>query len=256
MSDKNRPYHRFAKIYDRMGGDRFSEKMTAYTYKLLKKHRLSPHTVLDLCCGTGTAALLMAEAGYSACGLDGSASMLEMARAKARYKQLAVEFYHQEVPGFKIKDGKRFRKFDMITCFYDSVNYLLTETELKKGFQAVANHLNPDGVFIFDMNTFHAFTHIWSKTNAGCHEDIAWIFETDIDKNRKLAELTATFFIRKGKLWEKFSEVHRERAYNLAVLRKLLRLAGFSIIGIYRCFKYTKPDKDTNRIAVIAKKKV
>lgn len=237
-----------------MGGDRFSENMVDYAFRLLKRHRFQPRTVLDLCCGTGTAAILMCEAGYDVAGLDGSAYMLRMARQKTAYKKLPIRFIHQQLPDFHIKNGRKTRTFDLITCFYDSLNYLLTEKDLKRCFRAVHDHLNPGGLFICDMNTFHAFRHVWSKTHAGCHEEVAWIFESETDEKNRQAVLTATFFIKKKRHWERFSEVHRERAYNNTTIRRLLRQSKLDAIGLYKCFRFRKPDLKTNRIAVVAKK--
>lgn len=238
-----------------MGTDRFSEKMVEYTFSLLKRFRHQPTSILDLCCGTGTAALMFAEGGYEVTGLDGSGEMLKMARQKASYKNLPVKFIRQNLPKFDIKTGGKIKKFDLITCYYDSLNYLLKESELKQCFKSVHAHLNPNGLFIFDMNTFHAFKQNWAKTYAGCYEDIAWIFESKIDKKKKTAELTANFFLKKNNLWENFTEVHSEKAYSNTVIKKLLTQSGLQSVGLYKCFKFKKADVKTNRIVIVARKK-
>jgi SAM-dependent methyltransferase len=51
----------------------------------------SPCRVADLGCGTGTLAVLLASLGYAVRGLDFSAAMIALARAKATAAEVAVE---------------------------------------------------------------------------------------------------------------------------------------------------------------------
>ena len=257
MRTKFKAYTRFAEVYDLMGGDRFSEQMVEYTFSLLKKFRYQPRTILDLCCGTGTAAIMFTEQGYDVTGLDGSEYMLTAARYKAKKKKLKIPFYHQKLPDFKIrqKKSKEPLKFDLITCFYDSLNYLLEEDQLAAAFRNVNRHLTEDGLFIFDMNTFRALKYIWgAKTYADSLDDIAWIWKTITYDRARLTDLRAIFFLEKGNRWERFEELHTERAYSNSTIRKCLRHSGFEIPGFYDCFKNRKPTAKTTRIAVAAKK--
>ena len=47
---------------------------------------------------------------------------------------------------FKVKE-----KQDVITCFFDSINFLKDKNEIKKLFNSVYNALKPNGYFIFDI---------------------------------------------------------------------------------------------------------
>ncbi|SFW49241.1 class I SAM-dependent methyltransferase [Amycolatopsis australiensis] len=51
----------------------------------------SAATVVDLGCGTGSLALLLAEAGHDVCGIDFSGAMLDVARRKARAAGVRLE---------------------------------------------------------------------------------------------------------------------------------------------------------------------
>ena len=200
---KFKAYTRFAEVYDLMGGDRFSEKMVEYTFGLLKKFKYQPRNILELCCGTGTAAIMFAEQGYEVSGLDGSEYMLTAARYKAKKKKLKIPFYHQKLPNIGISRGKskELEKFDLVTCFYDSLNYILDETKLAESFKRVNQHLVDDGLFIFDMNTFYALKYLWgAKTYADSLDDIAWIWKTITYEKARQADLRAVFFLKKGNL--------------------------------------------------------
>jgi len=54
-----------------------------------------PADVLDVACGTGSLAVLLAECGYQVAGIDASRSMLGLARRKADDARVAVTLDHR-----------------------------------------------------------------------------------------------------------------------------------------------------------------
>lgn len=250
-------YNKFAAVYDRMGADRHSVYMVEYCQKIFKKFRINPQTGLDLCCGTGTAIKLFCELGLSMSGLDASAEML--ARAAAKLKKEKVILYHKSLPRFKLhdhNDSRQFVRFDMVTSFYDSLNYLKDEKELGLAFKAVAEHLKEGGWFIFDMNTPEALKTLWDEhTYAGVQDEMAWVWRNEYDKKKKRAACHATFFKKDGKLWERFDETHYEQGYNNSMIKALLKSAGFEVKGFYDCYGFSRPPRNCYRIAVVARKK-
>ncbi|MCB2230400.1 class I SAM-dependent methyltransferase [bacterium] len=255
MNDK--VYRRFAEVYDTMGADRFSAQMVEYTGELIHKFNIDVVHALDLCCGTGTALHLFARKGWQLVGVDRSEGMLKIARKKLR--GTGAKLYQKSLPTFKIAlpgDKETGKGFDLVTSFYDSLNYLLTQRDLKATFRTVHAHLKPGGWFVFDMNTAEALKVLWDgQVFADVHDNLAWVWKNTYDENKQTADCAATFFVRKGKVWERFTEVHTERAYANSVIRKLLRESGFVVRGLYRCFSFEKPDADDYRVCVVAEKK-
>ena len=76
-------YHDYAPFYDGSGQLRFAVLMGQYLRELLDRHPVAGRRALDLACGTGTLALLLADDGWDVTGLDSSAAMLDQADAKA-----------------------------------------------------------------------------------------------------------------------------------------------------------------------------
>ncbi|MEW6411222.1 MAG: methyltransferase domain-containing protein [Candidatus Zixiibacteriota bacterium] len=251
-----KPYNKFANVYDEMGADHHSIKMTEYCFKIFRKFHIRPTTGLDLCCGTGSAILKFAEKGIMMSGLDQSASMLAMAARKL--KDYKVRLYQKSLPRFRLLDTSHSRKivqFDLVTSFYDSLNYLKNQTELKTAFKSVYAHLLPGGWFIFDMNTPPALKILWGgQIYAGLTDNMGWVWQNDYNPKTKSAICRTTFFQKKGELYERFEEVHVEKAYENAVIKKVLKTAGFQVKGFYRCHSFEKPRKGTYRICVVAKK--
>jgi len=257
MPKRFKPYTRLAEIWDEIGQDRFSDRMVDYTFQILKRKNFQPRSVLDLCCGTGTASVRFARKGWEVYGLDGSADMLKLAAKKIRKEKVAISLIHQRLPEFEIKrkGGLGRKTFDLVTSYYDSLNYLLKEEELLACFRNVNRHLNPEGLFIFDMNTKEALKLLWGdKIYARCYDDIAWIWQSLFYERASQADLRAVCFIRKGRLWERFEEVHTERAYPAGDLARMLEKAGFRVEHIYDCFKFVRPDRKAFRLALVARK--
>ena len=46
----------------------------------------------------------------------------------------------------------------------DSLNYITDRDELRHVFELVNNYLDPEGIFLFDMNTVHKYRDILGDT--------------------------------------------------------------------------------------------
>jgi ubiquinone/menaquinone biosynthesis C-methylase UbiE len=80
-------YQRFAEAYDWAGSLDFSQQAFRRILALCRERGLRPGRHLDLGCGTGTLAILMAQAGWEVIGVDLSEAML--AQAKQRHRRPA-----------------------------------------------------------------------------------------------------------------------------------------------------------------------
>ncbi len=251
------PYSKLAIVYDLMHADNHSLNMVEYTIKIIKRFKIKAACGLDLCCGTGSAIEQFQKKGYKVSGLDGSAAMLAVAAKKLKNKN--VKLYRKSLPNFRIlstENSTKIEQFDLITSFYDSLNYLKSETQLKQAFKSVANHLVSGGWFIFDMNTPVALRTIWGgQVYAGSQDNLAWIWKNEYNPKTKFASVHITCFYKVGKEWKRFDELHTERAYSNTTLRRLLRETGFLVKGVFRCGTFDKADKDTTRVCIVAKKR-
>jgi len=256
-SATSKPYSQLARVYDLMGADRHSIKMTEYCRQIFRRFKIHPTTILDLCCGTGTALGIFSDWGFDVAGLDQSAAMLAVAARKLKGRK--IRLYQKTLPRFTILENDRSgrtRCFDLVTCFYDALNYLTVVRDLKSAFRSVRRHLNPGGWFIFDMNTEAALKILWGgQVYAGALDDIAWVWQNNYIENRQGAECRTTCFVRKGKLWERFDELHCERAYPNEKVVELLEAAGFEVKGLYRCHTFRRPTKNSYRICGVARRR-
>lgn len=128
----------------------FDQIMEYIDYKewldFTKKYVSKDKTILDLACGSGTLACLLAVEGYNVDGLDLSENMLSLANDKFKAYHINNNLYLEDMTNFNL--GKA---YDAITCYFDSVNHLPTLQLVKNMMNCVYNHLKKDGLFIFDV---------------------------------------------------------------------------------------------------------
>lgn len=226
-------YERFSEVYDAVGGDEFGLSMLPRLYAILSKYKWQPKTALDLGCGTGSVALALAREGIEVTGLDRSAQMLERAKLKAQAApELPVTFIKGDMRRFTLP-----QQVDLVTCFFDAMNYMLSDTDLLATFRCAEAALRPGGIFVFDLNSIYALSKIWGDdVFAENYGDVAYIWESSYDPNTRCGAMKSIFFAKKegSELYERFIEHHVERAYPIADVRWFLQQAGLAVLEVTR----------------------
>ena len=151
-------YSAFADIYDawqRLYGLEYAILVAPRVNQRLAAHVGRPARLIDLACGTGAHALLQAHGGTEVIGIDLSEAMLHRARLSAP-PDAPLPLSKPTCATFDTV-----RPVDAVTCLYASLNHLPEQTDLTRTFARVAAHLRPGGVFVFDLNSQHAFRTLW-----------------------------------------------------------------------------------------------
>src|SRR5487761_363156 len=136
-----REYQQFAQFYDALMGDGTSR--SARILEAIDRFNVGATSLLELGCGTGSVLEGLASIPELV-GLDASAEMLSAATAKVP----SAEFLLGEMTDFDLGIT-----FGVVACVYDTVNHLVNYEAWESLFQGVARHLEPGGLFIFDLNT-------------------------------------------------------------------------------------------------------
>ncbi len=143
----------------------------------------------------------------------------------------------------------------VVTCCYDSLNYLLAEADLQATFGCVAAALQNDGLWIFDINTPYFLAHVWQPVEVEERDGYAHVMQTTFDAEHCLSTLTLSGFGRRDDgLYDRFIEHHAERGYAEATLRGLLAVAGFAVEALYECFVFTDPTPISHRWLWVCRK--
>lgn len=249
------PYEVLATLYGAAQWGDFAEGMTDRVLALAAEHDLDKiDHVVDVACGTGVAATKFAVAGYHVTGIDRSPQMLDQARQRVAETGLTeVTLVEADMRDFALDEPA-----ELVTCMYDSLNYLLEETDLLAAFRCAATALRDGGLYIFDMNTIFGLAEGW-----GSRDFIRWdsddcfiVGRTSWDYERLTNTLILHGFVRRGELWERFAETHIQRGYPVTTIQALLEQAGLTVLTICDPFAKdsTKPEPKTSRVLVVARK--
>jgi len=109
---------------------------------LIRRINPAATSVLDVACGTGEhAKLLAATHGFQVDGVDLNAEFLRL----ARLKHPAGQFYEADMREFTLPG-----RYDAIICMFSSIGYVKTLPELQRTLRMFRRHLAPGGVVIVE----------------------------------------------------------------------------------------------------------
>lgn len=219
-------YETLADVYDALTEDVAYEKRADYLEKLLKKSRREVHTVLDLACGTGTMAWLLARRGYEMIAVDNSADMLAQAQQK-QGEGIPPLFLCQSMPKLDL-----YGTVDGAVCCLDSLNYLTKPLDVQRTFQRLHLFIAPGGILIFDVNTDAKLRTMDGQVYVDETEDTYCIWQTTYRNGLARYDMDIFCLCPDG-TWERSQETHRERIYSVETLTQWLKEAGFSQIRTY-----------------------
>ena len=242
-------YHELAQSYDRLTNDVDYEATVAFYYEILKQEGLVPRTAVDLACGTGSVALILARKGLQVTAVDMSWEMLMVAQQKAMDAGVHPQFVCQKLQELHLPRG-----VDLAVCALDSIDYILNPDDCKKAIQRVYKALNPGGCFIFDVNTPEKLRAMDGQVFLDEDEDVYCVWRGEFDKEANICSYGMDLFQRHGDVWRRSFEEHREYAYSTQQLVEYLRTAGFTAICVYGDRTFEAPGAGEQRIYIKARK--
>lgn len=167
--DNFQAYGEFARVYDMFQDNVDYQTWGQWLKQQLAAQGITDGLVLDLGCGTGTMTEILAEAGYDMIGVDNSGEMLAEAMEKRVESGHDILYLLQDMQEFELYGTVR-----AVVSVCDSLNYITEEEELEHVFALVNNYLDPQGIFLFDMNTVYKYqTMIGNTTIAGMREALS-----------------------------------------------------------------------------------
>ena len=247
-------YSEFAQVYDLFMDNIPYDQWCEYLVTLLKKYGVDDGLILELGCGTGNISEALRKKGYDMIGIDNSAEMLSVAIEKS------MEVEDESLPQslYLCQDMREFELYGTVRAIVsvcDSMNYITEPDDLYEVFRLANNYLDPEGVFIFDMNTRYKYENmLGEQTIAETREDHCFIWDNFYDKDSRLNEYVLNLFIQgdDGR-YDRHEEIHYQRAYDLEEVRQLIEEAGMKWEGAYDAFTMEPVREDSERIYIIAR---
>lgn len=210
-------------------------------------------SVLDLGCGTGAMTFELRQRGFDMTAVDISCDMLSVAR------QRAAETGYEDIL-WLCQDMRSFELYgtvDAAVCCLDGINHLCGAKDLGKCLSLVHNYLEPDGLFLFDVNTPYKFRTFYGDNDYILEDEgVTCCWQNHYDSRRGVCDFYLSVFTRRSDgAWDRVDAVQRERCYTEKRLRGELARAGFEVLGFFGDYGFGAPKKDCERWYVIARAK-
>lgn len=250
-------YTAIARVYDRLNAEIDYSAWADFFERCFDRFLSArPELVLDLACGTGSMTLELAARGYDMIGVDGSAEMLSEAYSRA-LSQKGILFLEQDMRSFEL-----YGTVGAITCCLDSLNYLLSHEDLDKCFACVHNYLDPDGLFLFDMNTPYKFSNVYGNNAYVLEDELVWDEGTDTEERAavycgwqnsyhpqtEICDFDLSVFeeLPNGS-YRRADEHQQERCYTMEEIKNALQKANLELLGVWSDYGFSELSETTER---------
>jgi len=234
-------YECLSQIYDLGGWGKFAVQYVGLINQLLDERGIKQARILDLACGTGILAVELAGYGHFVHGIDISPQMIEIAKSKS-IGLPNVSFEVQDMTQFYVGDT-----FDLVTCTFDSINYLLDTNSLKLMFCCIASVLRESALFVFDSNTNQKYANRHKGRDESELGGESFVQSCSYDPVKK--EAKTVFEFSDGNV-----EVHKQRPYDLVELEPLLAEAGLRMVHAFSGFDKKPYNSESERLICVTER--
>ncbi len=242
-------YEALAASYDRLTNDVDYEATVNFYEEILRQEGLKPRTAVDLACGTGSIAAILARRGLRVTAVDLSEEMLTVAQQKTADMEHPPRYLCQPLQRLWLDRG-----VDLAVCALDSLDYITNPADCAEAIRRIYKALNPGGIFIFDVNTPEKLRAMDSQVFLDEDDDVYCVWRGEFEEASNICSYGMDLFQRRGGLWQRSFEEHREYAYSQEQLTGYLREAGFTHIGVYADRLLEAPREGEQRIYFKARK--
>ncbi|MFI5173436.1 MAG: class I SAM-dependent methyltransferase [Terriglobia bacterium] len=218
----------FTEDYDRIYMHTFTDERNRGEAEFIESALGAPAEteLLDLACGHGRHALVLAEQGYKVTGVDLSARFIKMAEEGARRRQLDVHF--------EVGDMRKLsyvNNFEGVYSFFTSFGYF-PHRENVKVLEGVARALHKGGKFLLEtVNRDWILHQIEAQPRRWDEVDHDYLYLDDVSYNARTSRVHGRrIVIDRGN--------HREfsfdlRVYSLSELEELIESVGMKIVSTF-----------------------
>ncbi|HNZ26108.1 MAG TPA: class I SAM-dependent methyltransferase [Spirochaetota bacterium] len=220
----------YAKYYDLLYKDKNYRDEVDYVDSLIKKYSsIKVNRILDIGCGSGNHDILLSQKGYYLTGIDISQDMINVAK-KLKINS-NVDYYCCDSANFKLN-----KKFDCVISLFHVISYQTTNDNLFKTFKNAYDHLEGEGIFIFDFwygpGVLTDRPAVRTKKMSDNESNIIRIATPDLFPNENVVAVNYEVIVEdtKSKTIEKIYETHKMRYFFIPELEFALKQAGFDEI--------------------------
>jgi ubiquinone/menaquinone biosynthesis C-methylase UbiE len=236
-------YVALAPIYEHVMRHVNYRQWAHYIDTVIKKLNVKSKKALDIGCGTGTFIQEMNLLGYQIEGCDSSEEMLQIARTN----NPNTIFWKDRLPQLS---GIPVNSFQLVTCMYDTMNYLRSIDIFVEALNRIYQVLQPGGYFIFDVvsEKFCQMYFHHADEEEVVNENYAYSRKSFFKKTTSQQYNYFTIYTPQGI----FEEEHVQKIYPFSQIKKMIKAkTSFHIEAAYEDFSFYDAGQNSDRIHFI-----
>ena len=253
-------YGALAWVYDRLNAEIDYAKWADFIEACFSRYsEKKPELLLDLACGTGRMTAELSRRGYDMIGVDGSEDMLS--EAYLRSEGMGILYLCQDM-----RDLELYGTVGGVTCCLDSLNYLVTNEDLVCVIRNVRLYLEPNGLFLFDVNTPYKFEKIYGNEAYILEEELppeaegeepvpiycGW--QNHYDEKTRLCDFWLSIFLKWDESgYRRYDEHQVERCYTYDEIKTALEGNGFELVGTFGGYDFSAASENSERWYFVAR---
>ena len=256
------PYSLLPAMYDQVVGDPWFPQIRATFEAAVRHYSIRFSSAADIGCGTGTFARYLSDYGVPVFAVDRSKAMLAIAAEKNRGRN--VTLLRQDIRKFQLPQA-----VDLITCNHDTLNYMLTNTDLRRVFRRCNEHLSLDGYLIFDiivaLQDEQSRRGARQRLNIPCSCVAAEgsllktpaqsVWNSVWNPQTRLNTVQIRFLVRRHGENKQLHELHVQRWHSLPAIRALVARSGLQLRGVHDAEDFGPVSPATSWVKCVAQKK-
>ncbi len=240
-------YGDFSAFYDALMTDVDYAARAEYLLRLFERHGVRPRSVLDIACGSGSLLAELQKHGVDTIGVDSSDAMLMRAREKLGAEVLLLCQDMCKLDLYGMVDGA--------VCTLDSLNHLCRTEQLAEVFRRARLFVEPNGLFIFDVNTIYKHREVLGDTAFVVEQPgLLCVWRNRYVQRTHEVSMLLDFFTEEADgSYERYQDTVRERAYSERTLRALLLENGWETVAVYEDMTTDAPSDTCERMVFVAR---
>lgn len=202
--------------------------------------------VLDLCCGPGRHAILLAKRGFRVTGVDLTGFLLDEARQRAREAGVEVEWVREDMRTFS-----RPERFDLALNLFSSLGYFEDPDGDLAVLRKLHENLKPGGTLVIDGVGKEVVAKTFQPTMSTMGADgTLYILRTEIERDWTRVR-NEWIRVRDGAA----QTFHfHQTIYSAQELKGRLRTAGFAQVRVYGDLAGSPYGAQAQRLVAVARK--
>ncbi|MFM7620658.1 MAG: class I SAM-dependent DNA methyltransferase [Alphaproteobacteria bacterium] len=245
-------FNDYSRYYDLLYQDKDYQAETKYIIELIKKYQPNAQEILELGCGTGKHANILAQNNFKVHGIDLSSKMLEIAKQQTNPN---VTFALGDVRNYRIN-----KKFDCAISLFHVASYQNSNDDLDNFFSTAYEHLKPLGIFIFDAWYGPCvLTQLPESRTKNLENDQLKIIrnaKSEVDFNNNIVKVNYEVDIHDkiSNTQHQLTETHNMRYLFLTEVKMFAKNHHFEVIDYHQFLSQHPASKDSWGVCFILKK--